>query len=71
MGGDFFFGGSMIAGIVIMAVGAALTYGSNAIVKAIFKAKEPKTDKRSIAIKFAGLAIVIVGMLVVMEIIKF
>ena len=61
----------MVAGIIILAAGAALTYGSNAITKAVFKAENPKADKRSIAIKFVGLAAVIVGMLAIMEIIKF
>jgi hypothetical protein len=67
---DFFMRFLMdILGIMAIMIGAVLTYTSNAIVKAVFKADEPKTDKRSIILKFIGLVIVIAGVIILMDVI--
>lgn len=60
---------NQIIGIVIMVLGALLTFLSNVIAKKVWKIENPKESLKALVLKFIGLGIAVLGMLFIMDVI--
>ena len=57
----------MVAGIIIMAAGAAVTFSSGFTVKKLFPGEDPKTSIKGVIIKIIGFVIAAVGLVVLTQ----